>query len=49
MKSYVGSQGGQGHNLALSSRGQMVDTSSISMAVNQAKRSRPGGIVIITY
>ena len=29
---------------SLSSRGQTVDMNMISMAVNQAKRSRPGGI-----
>lgn len=35
----------EGHNMpVLSSRGQSVDTSVISRAVNQAKRSRLGGI-----
>lgn len=46
MQSYASPQL-EGHNtlpLPVSSRGQTVDTNMISMAVNQAKRSRPGGI-----
>ena len=34
----------EGHNaLPLSTRGQTVDANTISIAVNQAQRSRPGG------